>query len=147
MRIVHPKRPSAFEAALTAPIVTPIVASVALAFFPDVLTGDGYYLIALPFVLVVSLILGYAGMFLVCLPTSALLTLAGHQTASAVCAITSVLGAAGWAWFRFDPQQSTFNSIAVGFLCALGVSVTFCYIRGITIRSSRTQPAARAGSA
>lgn len=140
MRIVQPERSSVLQAALVAPTVTPVVASVSLAFFPDVLTDDGYYLIAFPFVLVVSLVIGYLGMFLVCLPMFALLEASGRLTAGALCVVTSLAGAAIWVWFRLDPQQSMFNSAAVGFLCSLGVSALFCYIRGITTRSSRAQP-------
>lgn len=147
MRIISPSKPTLLESALVAPLATPIIAIPMLGIFPDVLTDNGYYLAALLFVFFVSLIVGYLGMFLVCLPIAGLLLLFNRLNALALCTCTGLIGAILWAWFRADPMQNVMHSLAVGFSCSAGVAATFCYVSGITIRSSRTKPAARNGSA
>jgi hypothetical protein len=147
MRIIPPSKPTFLESALVAPLVTPIIAFPMLGIFPDVLTDDGYYLAALLFIFFISLFVGYLGMFIVCLPIAVLLSLFNRLNALTLCTCTGLIGALLWAWFRADPMQNVMNSLAVGFTCSVGVAVTFSYASGITIRSSRTQPAARDGSA
>src|SRR5690349_14640627 len=135
MRIEPPPQPSLLSAALVAPLVTPVVALVSLAWFPNVGTSGGYYLVAMPFVVVLSLIFGYLGMFFVCLPLFAILSRAKFLNAPALCLCTGITGAALWTWFQMHPMQPILNSVAVGFLCSLSVAASFRFLAGVKLRS------------
>lgn len=138
MQIVPQSKPSVLGAALVAPAVTPIIALVSLAWFPNMGTSGGYYFIAIPFVFVFALIYGYLGMLLVCLPFAAVLSRTRLLGAPALCSLTSITGAALWTWHDAHPMQPALDSFIVGFLCSLGVSALFCYLAGIAIRPGRS---------
>ena len=123
------------SAALVAPLVTPIIALPALAWFSNLGTAGGYFYIAIPVVLAFSVAFGYVGMLFVCLPLVAVLTLLKRLSAPILCGLTSVVGACLWAWFELNPMQPVGNSLVVGFLCSLGVAMVFCYLAGIGMRA------------
>ncbi len=143
MRIPPQSEPTLLSAALVAPIVTPIVALVSLAWFPNMGTSAGYYLIAMPVVIVLALVFGYLGMFLVCLPFFAILSKAKLLSAPTLCLLTSVTGAALWTWLESNPEQPILNSLVVGFLCSFSVSVSFCFLAGGNLHPGRTRIAER----
>jgi hypothetical protein len=131
MRIIPPPEPSVVEAAYVAPLVTPIVAIPATAIFLTSAVDGGYLSIAIPFIIVFSLIFGYLGMFLVCLPIAALLDHFKKLDAIRLCFYTCAVGTAAWAYMTNDHHQPVINSAAAGFVCSLAVTALFCYLYGI----------------
>ena len=120
--------------------------------YPTDLVTSGLYSSAGDFTLVatvaffVSFIFGYLGMFLICVPIAAALTYLEKLNAVRVCVYTTMAGGAAWTalyWDAAEPLRSLFPTIAVGAGCSLGVSMVFCIVGGITIRSSRDRFAAR----
>ena len=146
MRIIPPPETTLLQAAGIAPISTPIFAVPLSALLPDLYTSaDDFFLIA-PITLFVSFVFGYAGMFLICAPITAALTFFGKLNAIRVCMYTTLAGSAAWTslfWRAEEPFRALLPNIAVGGGCSLGVSIIFCIVGGITIRSSRDRFAAR----
>ena len=128
---------SILVAALVAPIFTPIFAAFSLAAFPSFLTSDGYYWPAFPVVIVVSLLFGYIGMLLVCLPITGILHLLGRSGFWSVCCATGLIGAVAYSWALPEPEGYELNSFLVGLTCSFGVAALFCWIGGLTTLSSR----------
>ena len=139
MRMPQPEEPSIPRAFFCAPLVTPILAIVSTALLPGVYSTELDILIALPIIVVLSLIYGYLGMLLVCLPIMMLLRRIGRLNLILLCFLTAIGGATIWAiWcaYGWGPAFSPARQFVLGFICSLGTSALFCFLGGITVRSS-----------
>lgn len=151
MRILPPPEPSMLTAFFCAPLITPILAIPLVALLPGIYNNEIDLLITLPFVIIISLLYGYLGMVLICLPVMLLLRFLKRLNALSLCLCTAVIGASVWTLLFGDmpgPNATLLlRTFLTGFGCSLGVSAFFCVLGGITIRSSRAQSAVRAESA
>lgn len=114
-------------------------------------------------IFVVGSIIAGVATFLFALPLTLWLRKRGRLSALLLCSLGAIVGAVVYAVYAFDssyyPQmndkalalwaarQSAFRAVLPGAIFGFFSAVALCVGAGITIRSSRTQPAARAGSA
>ena len=146
MRIIPPPETTLWQAAAIAPISTPIFAIPLISLLPGLYSSGGDFTLVATVAFFVSFVFGYLGMFLICVPIAAALTFLKKLNAVRVCVYTTMAGGAAWTalyWDAAEPFRSLFLTIAVGAGCSLGVSMVFCIVGGITIRSSRDRFAAR----
>ena len=146
MRIIPPTETTLWQAAWIAPISTPIFAIPLISLLPGLYSSSGDFVLVATVAFFVSFLFGYLGMFLICVPIAAALTYFGWLNAIRVCVYTAIAGGTAWTalyWDAAEPFRSLFPNIAVGSGCSLGVSMVFCIVGGITIRSSRDRFAAR----
>lgn len=151
MRVLPPPEPSPLTAFFCAPLVTPVLAVPLAAFLPNLYSNEFDLLVVGPFVAIFSLIYGYLGMIFVCLPVILVLRYLRKLNSVTLYVLTTAIGATVFALLFHDlsgPEPNGFWAVfAVGAGCSFGVTTFFCLLSGITIRSSRTRPASRAGSA
>ncbi len=149
MRILPPPEPSILTAFFCAPLITPILAIPLVALLPGIYNNELEFLILIPFVAFFSLLYGYLGMLLVCLPIILLLRFLERLDATRLCFFTTVVGGGVWAWLFQDspgPEPATYLAkFIVGAGCSLGVSAFFCLLAGISIHASRARPGAQIG--
>ena len=133
MRIEPPPEPSPLIAFFSAPLITPVLAIPLAAFLPGMYASEIDILITLPFVVVVSLIYGYIGMLLVCLPVMLILHALKRLNTLTLCLVTTLVGGILWtALMRGGPGSASLPlSFLVGATCSLGVTVFFCVLGGL----------------
>ena len=142
MRFTPLEKPSIAKAALAAPPVTPLAAFLLTASVPGVPEVDPLDLVVFfPILCVVSLICGYLGMLLICLPALALLRHFGRLNALSLCLTTTVVGGCLWALqaaVDADAESSRIlGSFVIGSGCSLAVVLLFCIMAEIRFRPSR----------
>jgi hypothetical protein len=143
MRVMAPPEPSIVQSAFAAPLIAPILAiPLVLVSFSSSGSADAFNIVlALPFIVVLSLFFGYLGMLTICLPILALLNYFKKLNAVRLCFYTTAVGASAWAWLFHFGQLSDFPAMAQSFFvgagCSLGVSAFFCVLAGIKVRSIR----------
>jgi hypothetical protein len=114
-------------------------------------------------IFIVGSIIAGATTLLFALPLTLWLRKRGRLSALLLCSLGAIMGAAVYAGYAFDssyyPQmndrdfalwaarQAALRAALPGAVFGFLSSVALCVGAGITIRSSRTQPATRAGSA
>ena len=140
MRIEQPPESSILQAALCAPLVVPVLAIPLAGLLPDMYANGVDMLLKLPFTAFVSLVYGYLGMFLICLPILMLLRRLKALNAGRLCFYTSIFGAAAFSYI-FNSHSTDFPvlvvTFAIGACCSLTVCAIFCLLHGITFRSRR----------
>ncbi len=139
MRIEPLPKPSLTTACFAAPLITPIVAIPVAALLPGMYSSAFDILIALPFVIVASLIYGYAGMIVVCLPLMLLLKYFNKLSALTLCASTTIVGSAIWMTMFVvgsTPESASAHVrvLLVGAVCSFAVSAFFCILGEIPWR-------------
>jgi hypothetical protein len=138
----EPYQPNAsiMHAAFVAPAVTPVAAIPLVALLPGAYGSPVLMFVAVPVTIVLAILFGYLGMFLVCLPLYTLLRLANRLQAIQLCAYTTIAGTALWILFWQWGNVVTNDNLAtyaiIGAASSLAVVATFCWLAGITIRPS-----------
>lgn len=142
MRIMPPPGPSILQAIFGAPLVTPIAAIPLVALLPGIYVTELDMVMTVPFVFFFSLICGYLGMFVVCLPIMALLGYTKRLDAIRLCFYTTIVGAIAWTSI-VGSGHSDFPLLARNFIagagCSFAVSAFFCVLGGIPIRQNRAR--------
>jgi len=133
MRIEPPPEPSPLIAFFSAPLITPVLAIPLAAFLPGMYASGIDILIALPLVVVASLIYGYIGMLAVCLPVMLILRALKRLNALTLCLVTTLVGGALWTVLMRGASESISVSLLflIGAACSLGVSAFFCALGGL----------------
>ena len=116
-----------------APLVAPLLAIVLAAALPGVYSDGFATVVALPVIVVVALVYGYAGMVLVCLPVYLLLKRLGKLTPARLCFFTTLLGGVAWTWLQSASliAWSPVGVLLIGLLASLGVVGFFCLLGGV----------------
>lgn len=131
---------SILQAAFAAPAVAPVIAIPLVSLLPGAYASPVLTLVAIPFTIVLAILFGYLGMFLVCLPLYALLQLANRLRAIRLCSYTTLLGTGLWVLFWQWGGSLNNDSLAtyaiIGAASSLAVVASFCWLAGITFRSS-----------
>lgn len=137
MRIEPLPEPSIVQSFFCAPLITPFLALPLAALLPgfDVFS----LLLALPLVIVISLVFGYLGLALICLPTFLVLRYFNKLNAVRLCFYTTVFGAGAFSYlFGHGPEFSDYQNLVVNFTvgagCSFGVCAFFCVLAGITLK-------------
>ena len=138
MKVESLPEPSLLAAFFCAPLVTPLLAIPLIALLPGMYNSEVDLLIALPFVVVFSLVYGYLGMIFICLPVMLLLRFLKKFNAVTLCLCTTAIGASVWVLLFGDNMPSSepvsrLVAFAIGAGCSLGVSVFFCVLGDIRL--------------
>lgn len=133
MRIEPPPEPSPLVAFFAAPLISPVLAIPLAAFLPGMYANEIDILIALPFVVVLSLVYGYLGMLAVCLPVMLILRALKWLNALSLCSVTTLIGAILWTALMHGGPKPIPVSLAflIGAACSLGVTAFFCALGGL----------------
>ena len=141
MRIEPLPEPSIVQAFFCAPLITPFLAFPLAALHPAIYGNVFSLLLALPFVVVISLILGYLGQALICFPIFLLLKRINKLNAVRLCSYTTAFGAGLFTClFGHEREFSNFANLVghftIGAGCSFGVCAFFCLLADITLTKS-----------
>ena len=135
MRIEPPPEPSPLVAFFAAPLITPVLAIPLAALLPGMYANEVDTLVALPLVVIFSLVYGYIGMVIVCLPVMLILRALKKLNTLTLCLATTVIGAGLWTALMYGAPASTRLPVSVVMLtgagCSLGVTAFFCVLGGL----------------
>jgi hypothetical protein len=130
------------ELAFAAPLFTPLFSLLGFGItLPGSLTPFDLALV-LPAIAIVSVVVGYVGLFFVCIPVMALLLWARRLDAVRLCLYTTMLGAELWAACSVYGRSSLvewpelLSALSVGAFCSFGVTAAFCLLGKIPMRTS-----------
>lgn len=133
MRIEAPPEPSPLLAFFAAPLICPVLAIPLAAFLPGMYANEIDLLIALPLVVIASLVYGYLGMLVVCLPVMLILRALKRLNTLTLCSVTTLIGAVLWTGLMHGAPKPISLPLAllIGGACSLGVTAFFCALGGL----------------